>query len=773
MNEIVGLKINITGIVQGVGFRPFVYTLANRLGLKGWVKNTSAGVTMEVDGQKQALDHFVSALSQEAPTLSKIVDIETSQKPIGNYSIFEIIKSEEISTAFQPLSPDIGTCQDCLQELFNPSDRRYRYPFINCTNCGPRFTIIDDIPYDRPKTTMASFSLCPDCSAEYHDPANRRFHAQPVACKVCGPKVWLESSSIQFDPETDPILETQRLLGEGNIVAIKGLGGFHLACDGANFPAVEKLRNRKLRVDKPFALMMPDVQTVENYCQVSSEEKTLLESPQRPIVILNRKPGCSLPLILAPGQETLGVMLPYTPLHHLLFSKAEGSSLIIPNILVMTSGNLSEEPIAFDNQEAVRRLSGLADAFLLHNRNIRTRCDDSVMRISDVDKNILPVRRSRGYVPTPIITQWELPPSLATGAEIKNTFCVTRGRYAFMSHHIGDMENYETLQSFEDGVNHLEKLFKIHPKLISCDLHPNYLATRYASKRALEIQIPLVMVQHHHAHIASCMAENNVTSDQTVIGVAFDGTGYGLDDAIWGGEFLLANYKKAARLGHLKYNPLPGGDAAIRNPARIALAFLWNAGIEWSHYLPPVQAISEGEKRALYFQLSTSINSPQTSSLGRLFDAVAALIGQRSKVNYEAQAAIELESIADPLEKGVYPWAYSENKNSEIIVDPTPLLKAVINDFVTNTPLPQISARFHNSVSEMVLDTVVAMRNSSGINLVALSGGVWQNALLLRTTLQRLRELDFHVLTHKLVPPNDGGIALGQAIIAFHQVNNI
>lgn len=773
MNEVVGLKIHITGIVQGVGFRPFVYTLANRFGLKGWVKNTSAGVTMEVDGQQQVLDHFLNALSQEAPTLSKIVDIHTSLKPISHFSNFEIIESEEISTAFQPISPDIGTCPDCLKELFNPSDRRYRYPFINCTNCGPRFTIIEDIPYDRAKTTMANFPLCPDCSAEYFDPANRRFHAQPVACRVCGPKVWLESSSTQFDPDKDPLVETQHLIAEGYIIAIKGLGGFHLACDATNSSAVEILRSRKLRVDKPFALMMPDIQTVENFCQVSPLERNLLESPQRPIVILKRKAGCTLPLTLAPGQDTLGIMLPYTPIHYLLYAIADGSPLDIPQVLVMTSGNLSEEPIAVDNQEAIRRLSSLADVFLLHNRNIRTRCDDSVMRVSEIGKNILPIRRSRGYTPTPIITQWELPPSLATGTELKNTFCVTRGHYVFMSHHIGDMENHETLQSFEDGIDHFEKLFKIHPELISCDLHPNYLATRYATKRATQDQVPLVKVQHHHAHIASCMAENNVPSDQSVIGVVFDGTGYGPDEAIWGGEFLLASYKNAIRLGHLQYNPLPGGDAAIRNPARTALAFLWKAKIEWAHKLPPVQAISPEEKEALWFQLSNHINSPQTSSMGRLFDAVAALIGLRLKANYEAQAAIELEAIADLHEKGFYPWAFTESKDTKIIVDSTPLIKAVLNDFVTNTPLPQISARFHNSVSEMVVETTMAIRGLSGSNRVVLSGGVWQNALLLRKTIQGLHRHDFHVLIHNQLPPNDGGIALGQAIVAYHQLYGI
>lgn len=772
MNDVVGLKIHITGIVQGVGFRPFVFSLANRFGIKGWVKNTSAGVTMEVNGQEQVLNHFVDALQKEAPILARIVNLETVQSPVKNFSGFDIIESEEISTAFQPISPDITICPDCLAELFDPANRRYRYPFINCTNCGPRFTIIKDIPYDRPKTTMADFPLCPSCSAEYHDPTNRRFHAQPVACKECGPTVWLESPRTGIISTKDPIITAQQFLKEGNILAVKGLGGFHLACDATNLTAINKLRQRKLRVDKPFALMMPDIQTVQLHCLIDDSEKSLLESQAHPIVILRRKPGCTLPKTLAPGQDTLGVMLPYTPLHFLLLANSTDSPLDLPQVLVMTSGNLSEEPIAIENAEAMERLHSLADFFLLNNRDIWMRCDDSVVRVSPDQKLIISIRRSRGYTPDPFLSKWDLPPSLATGTELKNTFCLTRENYAFMSHHIGDMENFETLQSFEDGIRHFERLFKIHPELLACDLHPNYLATRYAENRSAKEHIPLVKVQHHHAHISSCMAENEIPANTSVIGIAFDGTGFGLDEAIWGGEFLVSDYKKFTRKAHLKYFPLPGGDAAIRNPARTALAYLWKADLPWAENFPAVQALSTPEKDALKFQLSNQINTVNTSSMGRLFDVVAAIIGLRLKANYEAQAAIELEAIAESEESNFYPFAYEQNEAEEIEIDPTPLINLVLSDFLASTPLSSISARFHNSIVEMVKHVAMTMRNLENLNLIALSGGVWQNAYLLDRTVQALRTENFVVLLHNQLPPNDAGVALGQAMVAHHTFKN-
>ncbi len=549
-----GLRVHITGIVQGVGFRPFVYNLATRLEIKGWVKNTSAGVEIEVDGDKDALDLFIQKLRDEAPALSRIDEFSASFRPANGFSSFEIRHSESVEGAFQPISPDVSICLDCLRELFDPNDRRYHYPFINCTNCGPRFTIIKDIPYDRPKTTMSGFPLCPDCEREYKDPTNRRFHAQPVACPVCGPKVWLEMNDERgksFDNET--ILEVCDLLAKGKIVAIKGLGGFHLACDATNAQAVAGLRNRKLRVDKPFAIMLRDIETIEKHCFVSDTERELLLSTARPIVLLKRKSESNIAEEVAPKQDWIGVMLPYTPLHYLLFTDS------LFTALVMTSGNLSEEPIVTGNDEARERLSKLADALLMHDRDIHIRCDDSVVRVfEDNGQSIYPIRRSRGYSPFPVKLPFDVPQILAAGSELKNTFCITNKNYAFLSHHIGDMENYETLKSFEQGVEHFEKLFRVKPVAIAYDLHPNYLATRYALERVELENIPAIGVQHHHAHIAACMAEHGLDGTYPVIGVAFDGTGYGEDGAIWGGEILIADYKSYQRAFHLEFFPLPG-----------------------------------------------------------------------------------------------------------------------------------------------------------------------------------------------------------------------
>jgi len=517
-----GLQVHITGIVQGVGFRPFVYNLATRLQLNGWVRNTSAGVDIEVDGEQDVLDAFVKALRDEAPPLSRIDELTASFCPANGFTSFDIVHSESVEGTFQPISPDVAICDDCLRELFDPNDRRYRYPFINCTNCGPRFTIIKDIPYDRPKTTMVGFKLCPDCEKEYKDPTDRRFHAQPVACPVCGPKVTFERLNAgTLASAEDAIQETRKALANGEIVAVKGLGGFHLACNATNAKSVAELRNRKLRVDKPFALMMHDLETVEKHCMVNNAERELLQSAARPIVLLKRKPEPNTAREVAPNQDWIGVMLPYTPLHYLLLEKSEG----FPEALVMTSGNLSEEPIATDNNEARERLSKLADAFLMHDRDIHIRCDDSVVRVFEGNhqseilnrKSIYPIRRSRGYSPFPVKLPFDVPQLLAAGSELKNTFCITNGNYAFLSHHIGDMENYETLKSFEQGVEHFERLFRVKPEVIAYDMHPNYLATRYALERAEREGLPTVAVQHHHAHVAACMAEHGL--NEPVIGV--------------------------------------------------------------------------------------------------------------------------------------------------------------------------------------------------------------------------------------------------------------
>ncbi|MGB7874954.1 MAG: carbamoyltransferase HypF, partial [Anaerolineales bacterium] len=710
MARLSGAKIHITGVVQGVGFRPFVYGLAKRYELNGWVRNTSAGVDIEVDGEQNVLEAFIKALRDEAPPLSRIDELSDSFQSPNSFRSFDILHSEAVEGAFQPISPDVSICSDCLRELFDPSDRRYRYPFINCTNCGPRFTIIKDIPYDRPKTTMAPFGMCPDCEAEYTDPLDRRFHAQPVACPVCGPQVWLEQGSDDFSRSDNAIQQTRHLLADGEILAIKGLGGFHLACNATNAEAVTELRKRKLRVEKPFALMMPDIETIERHCSVNDAERELLQSGARPIVLLQRKPDSPIARECAPGQDTLGVMLPYTPLHYLILDRgpltvdSESDTVHRPpsTVLVMTSGNLSEEPIATDNDEARERLASLADAFLMHDRDIHVRCDDSVARVFDgrpltVDRDspstvhrppsVYPIRRSRGYSPFPVKLPFEASPLLAVGPELKNTFCITNKNYAFLSHHIGDMENYETLLSFEQGIEHFEKLFRVKPEAIAYDLHPNYLSTRYALQRAEQENLPTIGIQHHHAHIAACIAEHGLDGSQPVIGLSFDGTGYGEDGAIWGGEVLVADYTDYERAFHLEYFPLPGGDAAIKKPARTALALLWSLGLDWDDRLAPVAEFCADDRTSLRTQLERKINTPMTSSMGRLFDAAAALAGVRQAVNYEAQAAIEFEALADPDEDGIYPFRWEQ---AEIRVGSA--VEALIADVLAGVPIPVISA---------------------------------------------------------------------------------
>ncbi len=801
MPEISGLRIHITGIVQGVGFRPFVYGLAIRLALTGWVRNTSAGVDIEIDGTPTAIQKFLIALRKETPPLAQIDQFTVTERIPDGFTNFEIIRSEAIQEAFQPISPDVSICPDCLNELFDPNDRRYHYPFINCTNCGPRFTIIEDIPYDRPNTTMAGFQLCPECDQEYRNPLDRRFHAQPVACPKCGPRVWVESSNssegnrntILDDKTSSAIATAQYLLSQGKIIAVKGLGGFHLACDATNPKAVAELRHRKLRVDKPFALMMPDIDTIEAQCYTRQFERDLLASHQRPIVILERRPSSNIALAVAPYQDTLGVMLPYTPLHYLLFIKDKPEPLDrnhpIPknfafSALVMTSGNLAEEPIATDNEEARKHLSPLADAFLMHDRPILTRCDDSLVRMINYpaiqdnkytgNKNpaIYHLRRSRGYAPSPIHIHWQAPPILACGSELKNTFCLTNKQYAFISHHIGDLENYETLCSYKDAVAHYERLFRVHPEALAYDLHPDYLATRYALSRAEQEGLATIGVQHHHAHITACMAEHGLPVGEPVIGVSFDGTGFGEDGAIWGGEFLLADYQGYQRLFHLAYTLLPGGDKAVLEPWRMALSWLSHAGINWDQQLAPVEygiSLKSQEVNplvAINQQLKTGINSPNTSSMGRLFDAISALCGVRQKVNYEAQAAIELEALIDPEETISYPFEIQTSGS----VDPSPAIHALVADLRMEIPVGKLAARFHNGVADMVLQVVMAMRKISGVSNVVLSGGVWQNMVLLHKTLYLLDKNNFAAYVHQQVPANDGGISLGQAAIAAQKL---
>ncbi len=772
-------RLIVQGVVQGVGFRPFVYGLAAQFDLAGFVGNDSTGVFIEVEGPATALDLFREQLVSKAPPLAFIESLTSATIPLQHEDKFIIVKSQVQATANTLISPDLVTCDDCLQELFDPNNRRYRYPFINCTNCGPRFTIIRDIPYDRPLTTMANFPMCPTCQAEYDDPLDRRFHAQPNACPDCGPQVefrWSEGQGQNLRPfarlaghqkdKHQAVILTQQILQLGGIVAVKGLGGFHLACDATNDQAVLNLRHRKGRVDKPFAVMAFDLDTIGQFAHVNAKEAALLTSRERPIVLLEKKANSPISSFVAPGNQLIGVMLPYTPLHYLLLNNEElaaNSQSPIKNqkskILVMTSGNYSSEPIVKDNEVALGSLSGLVDGYLLHNRDIHIQCDDSVIRIQAGQE--LPIRRSRGYAPFPVNLPFAIPPILAIGGELKSTYCLTKDKHAFMSQHIGDMENWETVQAFEHSVNHCQSLFRIKPELIVADKHPGYLSTKWALENALDT--PLVQVQHHHAHIAAVLAEHRHQGKTPVIGFSFDGTGYGSDGAIWGGEVLLTTYQSFERLAHLKYVPLPGGDLAIKRPYRIALAQLQAANLAWDNWLAPVAACTEVERNVIHQQLSRGLNAPLTSSMGRLFDAVASLLGVRQVVTYEGQAAIELEAIAAPDVTDAYHFDISDTAPAEI--DAGPIFQAIIADLQAGLTSPIISAKFHNAVADLIVQLSLQMRKQNGINEVALSGGVFQNLTLLHKAVTGLQTHNFTVLTHRLVPSNDGGLALGQAII--------
>lgn len=766
--------------MQGVGFRPFVYNLAVRLGLGGWVLNNSGGVEIEIEGTVEALEAFASALRDEAPPLAHIASLEVSSAPPQGYTRFEIRRSERQEGRYQLISPDVATCPDCRRELFDPHDRRYRYPFINCTNCGPRFTIIADIPYDRPNTTMRVFPMCPDCQREYDDPANRRFHAQPNACPVCGPHVWLEpSASSTFQPsnlpaDADEIKIAAHLLRNGAILAIKGLGGFHLACDATDTGAVRTLRARKHRPHKPLAIMLASLKEVKQHCFISPAEESLLTSPQCPVVLLERRPGSAVVEAVAPHNRALGVMLPYTPLHHVLLRD-------VGRPLVMTSGNRSEEPIAQHNAEARRRLSHLCDYFLFHNRDIYARYDDSVWMVisRQAGKPDLPqpVRRARGYAPLPIKLPFPVRPILAAGAELKNTFCLTRDEYAFLSQHIGDMENLETLEHFEATLALYRHLFRLEPEIIAHDLHPDYLTTKFAIRHSQSaIRNPqsaicnLLPVQHHHAHIAACLADNGRSLDDgPVIGVAWDGTGYGEDRAIWGGEWLVGDYRGFRRAAHLEYLPLPGGDAAIRRPWRIAAAYVYT--LLGAEAVPPALA-PPSQAPLLYRQIERRVNTPLTSSMGRLFDAVSALLGVCTEATYEAQAAIELEHVAAPVgQDAISPYPFRLEKTDGVwAVRLEPLLNALLEDMRRGAPVPQIAMRFHGTVARMIEQVCRHIRDETGLQTVALSGGCFQNRLLTRLAVPRLEKAGFRVLLHRQIPCNDGGLSLGQALLAHFQM---
>jgi hydrogenase maturation protein HypF len=739
MSVLVASRVRVTGAVQGVGFRPFVYRLAHEHGLAGYVLNDEHGVLLEVEGDAEALERFMIRLEREPPPLAAVQTVAVEPIPVRGAQRFRIEESARRGIPDAAVTADSATCADCLAELFDPTDRRYRYPFINCTNCGPRFTIIRGVPYDRPMTTMVGFQMCGACRREYGDPADRRFHAQPNACPVCGPHVWLHG--IEAD---DPIAVLADRLDNGAIAAIKGVGGFHLACDAADDQAVAALRSRKHREDKPFALMVPDADAAGRLVELGDAELELLSSAERPIVLAPRRQDAAVAAAVAPGAPELGVMLPYSPLHHLLMAD-------LGRPLVMTSGNVSDEPIAFRNEDALERLGEIADLFLLHDRPIRSRTDDSVVRRSMV------LRRSRGYVPRDI----ELPvaahaPILACGAQLKNTFCVAKGSRSWVSHHIGDLEHFPAYEAFRDGIEHFERLFAVEPQVVAHDLHPGYLSTQYALERE---GVEHVAVQHHHAHLAACLAEHGGRGP--AIGAIFDGTGYGTDGTIWGGEFLIGDLEGFERAGYLWPVILPGGERAIREPWRMACAWLIAAGCE----LEPPEGIDARDWEMVSRLVESGVASQETTSIGRLFDAVAALCGLRLRVNYEGQAAIELEAACDPNERGSYPVPLME-VGGGVVLDARETVRAVVEDLHAGAGRGTIAARFHNALASAATQACVRLAGQSGIGTVALGGGTFQNRRLREAVAVDLQRAGLRVLVPERLPPNDGGVSYGQAAIA-------
>jgi hydrogenase maturation protein HypF len=769
-------RIIIQGIVQGVGFRPFVFREAVKENLKGFVYNSPAGVEIEVEGEHSAIMQFIQALQSNTPELAKITKFEFSDLSVLNENEFLIrssLKEEKHSTL---ISPDISICNDCIKELFDKKDRRYKYPFINCTNCGPRYSIIKKIPYDRSMTTMNVFRMCPDCQKEYDNPSDRRFHAQPDACRICGPKVWLTDNRGKEQNVDDPILAAIDSLKQGQIVAIKGLGGFHLACDASNEEAVLNLRQRKNREEKPLAVMAYNILKIKAFAQISPKEQDLLLSSRRPIVLLKKQDPNPLAESVAPGNHFFGVILPYTPLHYLIMKDDEFTAL------VMTSGNISDEPIAIKNQEAVTRLGQIADFFLMNNREIYVGNDDSVCKI--VSKLPRFIRRSRGYVPVPVFLRKKYRPVLAVGGELKNTICIIKGDQAFLSQHIGDLENMETFDSFQSTVHHLSRILEIKPSAIAYDLHPDYLSTKWAIEQK---KIPSVGIQHHHAHIVSCMAENGY--EETVIGLSLDGTGYGVDGTIWGGEIILADLVTFDRIGYFSYRPMPGGSKAIKEIWRMALSYLYEVYqkkkgandnedefLKWIEGLPLFSGLDPNNVRAVIQMIKKKLNVPQTSSLGRLFDGVAAMVGLRENVVYEGQAAIEFEMAMDS-----YPHPEKEeergydfeivNRDQKIEIIPDKVIESIRKDVLYHRPSGIISLKFHSGLINLFEKICIDIQKQKNIHVVALSGGCFQNRFLLDSLSLRLVQAGFRVLTHSHVPANDGGLALGQAIIAANRLN--
>lgn len=747
----------VKGIVQGVGFRPFVYNLAYGLNLKGWVNNNSEGVYIDLEGTEDSIDRFKEKLELDPPPLSKIDSITTEELPLYGYKSFSIKESQITEEKITLISPDMATCKDCINDIRDPKNRRFRYPFTNCTNCGPRFSIIKSIPYDRDKTTMKKFKMCKECHEEYTDPRNRRFHAQPNACAVCGPEIWIsDNTENKIDTgDLDAIQWTQEKLLQGYIFAIKGLGGFHLVCNAKNEEAVKKLRERKHRPFKPFAVMAKDVASISRYCTINEKEEELLTGTRKPIVLLNQKSTYDLPFEVAPNQKTLGVMLPYTPLHELLFDEKL-------ELLIMTSANINGLPLEYTNDGALSKLSHIVDFYLLHNRDIYIPVDDSVVKV--IDNEEVMIRRARGYVPDPIKRQG-VKSILACGPNMKNTFCIAKEDFLFLSQHNGDLENIETIEHYKRNIEHFKNIFSFTPEYLACDMHPDYASTEYAKNSS----IPVIEVQHHHAHIAGCMAENNVKGE--VIGVSYDGTGYGTDGRIWGSEFLICNYKEFKRVAHLQYVKMTGGDKSVMEPWRMAVSYI----VTYKHLLDNPQEIIErlyGAKgNMLAAVIDKNINCIETSSMGRLFDAAASIAGISNTATYEGQASIEFENaICDDINDS---YEYDiENDNKCLIINPGKMIMGLIKDRFSGIPPSILSLKFHNTVVNFTIEVLKKIRNESNLLDVALSGGVFQNFFIISNLCKKLKKEGFNVYYQKSIPSNDGGIALGQIIIANERINN-
>ena len=755
-------RVEARGVVQGVGFRPHVYALARAHGLSGEVWNGPDGAVAVVEGERSEVEAFCGELAADPPPLAVIASLTLDDVPLQGGTEF-VIRPSRSGTGRTFVSPDVTVCDDCLAELGDPGDRRFRHPFITCTSCGPRFTVTTGLPYDRPSTTMAGFPMCPACAAEYTDPADRRFHAQTICCPDCGPRLRLVGPG--HDPAfgEEALGEARRLLGAGAVVAVKGIGGFHLACDAADEEAVATLRARKQRGDKPFAVMAADLEAARTLVDLDDATTGLVTGRTRPVVLAPRRTATSIAPSVAPGQGDLGVMLAYSPLHHLLLGLPGDPDG--PRVLVMTSGNVAGEPIVTDDAEALARLAGLADAWLLHDRPIHVPCDDSVTRV--VDGVEAPVRRSRGEAPLPLTLPFEVPPVLAVGGDLKNAFCLAEGRLAWLSAHVGDMDDLATLRAFEAAESHLERLTGVAPTAIAADGHPTYRSRRWAVAHAAGR--PVHDVQHHHAHVAATMAEHGVPPGEQVIGIAFDGTGYGDDGAVWGGEVLVASYAGYRRAAHLAYVDLPGGDAGVRNPYRMALSHLRRAGVAWTDDLPSVRACRPGEAAVLERQLERRLGCVPTSSMGRLFDAVASLAGVCHRVGYDAQAAMELEAVARGAgDVAGYRFALGPDGPGPLVADPAPVIRAVAHDVRTGVAPAVVAARFHQAVVDLVVASAGEVRRRTRLERVTLSGGVFLNALVTRGCVRALTAAGFDVLRHRRVPPSDAGIALGQVAVLAH-----